>query len=161
MSRNSSKYQAMKFKYFWACISVVYPLNSVPNKLSVCKTSQHSVQTHTNTVYTMLYLLEFHKTCDENKLIYNKKSNIQISPPHFLPCLPFINSSATRLNRSMWVAIFPQKATTTVCLGFFINPSSMMLNLLKLVVVSRERVLINSTSSTFERTFEEPCWYIQ
>ena len=125
MSRNSSKYQAMKFKYFWACISVVYPLNSVPNKLSVCKTSQHSVQTHTNTVYTMLYLLEFHKTCDENKLIYNKKSNIQISPPHFLPCLPFINSSATRLNRSMWVAIFPQKATTTVCLGFSLHPSSM------------------------------------
>ena len=33
----------------------------------------------------------------------------------------------TVLNRSMWVAIFPQKATTTVCLGFFINPSSMPL----------------------------------
>ena len=29
------------------------------------------------------------------------------------------------LNRSMLVAIFPQKARTTVCLGFFINPSSM------------------------------------
>ena len=26
----------------------------------------------------------------------------------------------------MWMAIFPQKATTTVCLGFFINPSSMI-----------------------------------
>ena len=29
------------------------------------------------------------------------------------------------INRSLWVTIFPQKATTTVCLGFCINPSSM------------------------------------
>ena len=29
------------------------------------------------------------------------------------------------LNTSMWVAIFPQKAATTVCLGFFLYPSSM------------------------------------
>ena len=27
--------------------------------------------------------------------------------------------------RIMWAAIFPQKATMIVCLGFFINPSSM------------------------------------
>ena len=38
-----------------------------------------------------------------------------------------------RLNRSMWVAIFPQKATMTVCLGFFINPSSMFVSLSLLI----------------------------
>ena len=35
----------------------------------------------------------------------------------------FINSSATQ---SRWAAIFPQKATTTVCVGFCINPSTMV-----------------------------------
>ena len=33
----------------------------------------------------------------------------------------FNNSSA---GQSKWAAIFPQKATTTVCIGFCINPSS-------------------------------------
>ena len=38
----------------------------------------------------------------------------------------YIPQVSANINRSMWVAIFPQKATTTVCLGFFINPSSMI-----------------------------------
>ena len=39
------------------------------------------------------------------------------------PIPPLINSSATQ---SQWAAIFPQKATTTVCLAFCINSSSML-----------------------------------
>ena len=41
---------------------------------------------------------------------------------HIIVQPAFINSSATQ---SQWAAIFPQKATTTVCLGFCFHPSSM------------------------------------
>ena len=63
----------------------------------------------------------------ENHLIYYKKCNIQIPPPplNFDPACLLTICLLHRLNRSMWVAIFPHKAATTVCLGFFINPSSM------------------------------------
>ena len=45
---------------------------------------------------------------------------LKIDPAHLLTI-----GLLHRLIRRMWVAIFPQKATTIVCLGFFVNPSSM------------------------------------
>ena len=61
----------------------------------------------------------------ENQLIYYKICKIQISPHNFDLACSYKFCLLHSLNRSMWVAIFPQKATTTVCLGFCINPSSM------------------------------------
>ena len=61
----------------------------------------------------------------ENQLIYNKICNIQTSPHNFDPARLLSIRLLHSLNRSMWVVIFPQKARTTVCLGFYINPSSM------------------------------------
>ena len=60
----------------------------------------------------------------ENQSIYYIICNIQISPHNFDPARLLSIRLLHSLNRSMWVAIFPQKATTTVCLGFCINPSS-------------------------------------
>ena len=52
--------------------------------------------------------------------------NIQIPLPlNFDPARRVTICLLHRLDKSMWVAIFPQKAATTVFLGFFINPSSM------------------------------------
>ena len=55
---------------------------------------------------------------------------IQILYPPTILTLPalyqFVCYTLHSLNRSMLVAIFPQKARTTVCLGFFINLSSMI-----------------------------------
>ena len=48
----------------------------------------------------------------------------------------FINTSATQ---SQWAAIFRQKATTTVCLGFYINSSSMFSHLASTQVAARIR----------------------
>ena len=62
----------------------------------------------------------------ENQSIYNKICNIQITPHNIDPARLLTICLLHRLNRSMWMAIFPQKATTTACLGFFINPSSML-----------------------------------
>ena len=66
----------------------------------------------------MLFLLECRKTFDEKAGIYNKIFNIQISPHIFDPDRLLSTRLLQSLRRSMWVAIFPQKATTTVCLGF-------------------------------------------
>ena len=49
----------------------------------------------------------------ENQLIYNKICNIQISPHNFDPVRLLSIRLLHSLNRSMWVAIFPQKAMTT------------------------------------------------
>ena len=74
-------------------------------------------------------MLEWRKKFDGKpiNLLYYKICNIQIlvSPHNIDPARLLTIRLLHRLNRSMWVAIFPQKATTTVCLGFFINPSSM------------------------------------
>ena len=58
-------------------------------------------------------------------MIYYKICNIQISPHNFDPARLLSICLLRSLKRSMWVAIFPQKARTTVRLGFCINPSSM------------------------------------
>ena len=54
-----------------------------------------------------------------------KKYYTNIPPHNFDPARLLTIHLLHSLNRSMWVAIFPQKVTPTVCLGFFINPSSM------------------------------------
>ena len=61
----------------------------------------------------------------ENQLIYNKICNTQTSPHNFDPACLLSICLLHRLYRIMWAAIFPQKSTTIVCLGFFINSSSM------------------------------------
>ena len=76
----------------------------------------------------MFYFILFARVpqnIDGNYKIYYKKCYIQISPHNFDPACLLTICLLHSLNRSMWVAIFPQKATTTVCLGFFTNPSSM------------------------------------
>ena len=60
-----------------------------------------------------------------NQLIYNKICNIQTSPHKFDPARLLSIRLLHRLYGNMWDVIFPQKSTTIVCLGFFINPSSM------------------------------------
>ena len=61
----------------------------------------------------------------ENQLIYNKICNTQTYPHNFDPVRLLSICLLHRLYRIMWAAIFPQKSTTIVCLGFFINSSSM------------------------------------
>ena len=54
------------------------------------------------------------------------KNVIYKYPPHILDPARLLSTGRLHsLNRSMWVAIFPQKATTTVCLGFSLHPSSL------------------------------------
>ena len=60
----------------------------------------------------------------ENQSIYYKIWNIQILYTPTILTLPALHQFVCYINRSKLVAIFPQKARTTVCLGFFINPSS-------------------------------------
>ena len=61
----------------------------------------------------------------ENNSIYNKNAKYKF-PLIFDPARLLSTRLLHNPNRSMWAAIFPQKATTTVCLGFCINPSSMV-----------------------------------
>ena len=63
----------------------------------------------------------------ENQLIYNKICNLQTYPHNFDPVRLLSICLLHRLYRIMWAAIFPQKSTTIVCLGFFINSSSILL----------------------------------
>ena len=58
----------------------------------------------------------------ENKSIYNKNAKYKF-PLIFDPARLLSTRLLHNPNRSMWAAIFPQKATTTVCLGFFLSSS--------------------------------------
>ena len=73
-----------------------------------------NTHTHTDLIILFInYLLECCKTFDGKPSIYYKICNIQISPHNFDPALLLSIRLLHCLNRSMWVAIFPQKATTT------------------------------------------------
>ena len=61
----------------------------------------------------------------ENHLIYYKNFIYKYPPLNVDPAR-LVTICLLHILRSMWVAIFPQKATTTVSLGFFIKPSSMI-----------------------------------
>ena len=63
----------------------------------------------------------------QNQSIYSILKNVIYKyPPHiFYPARLLSTCLLHSLNSSMWAAIFPQKAATTVCLGFSLDPSSM------------------------------------